>query len=86
MVRVAGDLCVVLQHVNNDDKVPRRQVYNEVVVIKINWGLINWSIEELDKLEAIVRLMFRIIIDYRIPIPFMNPIQKDVAISMNITK
>ena len=63
MVRVAGDLCLVLQHINSYNKVPRRQVDRELVGVKVNRGLINRSIEELDKLGAMVSLMGRVIID-----------------------
>jgi len=86
MVRVAGDLCVVLQHVNSDNNVLSRQVYRELVGVKINLGLVNRSIKELDKLWAIVGLIVKIIIHQRIPILFPNPIQKYIAISMNIAK
>ena len=84
MVRVAGDLRVVIQHINSDNNVPSRQVYSEVMVIKINWGLVNRCIKDLDKLGVIIGLM--IIVHQRIPIPFPYPIQKYMAISMNIAK
>ena len=86
MMRVARDLRVVLQHVNSDNNVPSSQVYRELVGVKINWGLVNRSIKELDKLWAIVGLMVRIIIHQCIPISFPYPIQKYMAISMNIAK
>ena len=63
MVRVTGDVCVVLQYINSDNKVSSRHVHRELVGVKVNRGLINRTIEELDKLEAMVSLMFRIIID-----------------------
>ena len=63
MVRVAGDLCVVFQHINSYNKVPSKHVHHELVGVKVNRGLINRSIEELDKLGAMVSLMFRIIIN-----------------------
>ena len=63
MVRVAGDLYVVLQHINSDNKVPSRHVHRELVGVKVNRGLINRSIEELDKLGAVVSLMIRVIVD-----------------------
>ena len=86
MVPVIGDLRVVLQHVNSDNNVLSSQVYHELVGVKINCGLVKICIKELNKLWAIVDLIIRIIIHQGVPISFPNPIQKYMAITMNIAK
>ena len=86
MMWVAGDLRVVLYHVNRDNYVPSLQMHSKSIVFKVHCGHVNTRVEDLNKLRAVKRLILRIIVDQGGLIPLPNSIRKQMTIPINIAK
>ena len=86
MMWVAGDLRVVLYHVNHDNYVPSLQMHNKSIVVKAHCGHVNTIVEDLNKLRTVKCLILRIIIDKGGPISLPNSIKKYMTIPINIAK
>jgi len=63
MVWVARDVREFLQQSKRDNNVPSEHMHQELVCVKIDRGLINGIIEELDELGTIVSLVIGVIIN-----------------------
>jgi len=61
-------------------------MHSKLMGIKINGGLVNSRVEDLNKFRAIISFILRIIINQCEPIPLCNPIKKHIVIPIDITK
>ena len=61
-------------------------MHSKLMGIKINGGLVNTRVKDLNKFRTIISFKLRIIINQCEPIPLPNPIKKHMAIPIDITK